>query len=242
MEEKFEIVYNQNEEKTKEKVNLFTKSLGNKYARLFEELYNSDLRNRNIKLKEIIDYAAEDNELDEKQKIIFNLSNVRYLSAIGQNTIPSPILAYMIESKPNLKKSIKKIRLKRIYEDLESFVSRTGFDYDLNTLPENIRSLCNYFKKDSLELWNEMHNNDYEYELYIIACISKLVRKLSPEDYLSQWYYINFLKNIELLSNIPSDIYKEEKVKTSLQNTGKILNYIYFLEMKRQGKTFIEQK
>ena len=234
--------------------NMFTAPLGDKYARAFHEVYHSSIQDRDQKMRKLYEDSKEDQSLNEKQKKIIASCYVGYLQAICKNSLSIPIIDFVAKYKPVLSKAIRTQRkkknkivstnhLKRTVNDLYDVVIRTGFYFEVATLPTLIKVFENQFIVKSESQKTLENNNDLTFETLILAALSKFGRGCSPISYANMWYISIFMKNISLLTYINPKVYQEmPELRIQILNLVKSIRYILALEMQRAGSIKEEKK
>lgn len=208
--------------------NMFTSPLGDKYAKKFFNVYNASLNNRDELMRKIYEEGQNDNSLNEKQKKIITGCYIAYLSATGKKTVAFPLVLFIKNKKPNLTKYLNEKRIKRVIEDLYSFVEKTGFDFECYLLMDYLTRFLHSFSK----LHNHRDSTDASFELYLIIALSRFVRSLSPIAYQQMWFALMMLKNISLLSFVNIQMIDETLIE-EIKNLIKLINIIHVLELER---------
>lgn len=226
--------------------NMFTSPLGDKYARAFHEVYHASIQDRDQKMKKLYEDSKEDTSLNDKQKKIIASCYVGYLQAICKNSLSIPIIDFVAKHKPVLSKAIRTQRkkknkivptnhLKRTVNDLYDVVNRTGFYFEVATLPTLIKVFENQFVVKS-DTQKALEDNDLTFETLVLAALSKFGRGCSPISYANMWYISIFMQNISLLTYINPKVYQEmPELRIQILNLVKSIRYILALEMQRAG-------
>lgn len=190
--------------------NMFTSIVGSKYAKKFHEVYYADFSTRDKLMKDLYEEAKNDVNLKEKQKIIIKKCYMAYLFAVGSNCgISLPIISYLEKTKPNLNKILNSdIRLKRMMNDLDETISKTGFDLNIYALPQLLTVFFVQFQQKPKE---DLYDSDGIYEFKILAVLNKYSRVFSVDSVVNLWYTIIFMKNIVSLAYIKEEEYNENE-------------------------------
>ena len=214
--------------------NMFTKALGDKYAKKFHEVYYANFGERDKLMKELYEDSKQDNTLKDFQVSMISKCYVAYLAAVGANcNISLPIISYVDKKKPNLTKILhNEVRLKRIAIDLQESVDRTGFVFDIYNLPDLINVFLTQFSQD-----DKLEDSELSLEYIVLAALGKYIRLLPIIALPNIWYAIMFMKNIASLAYITSEEYKEnEHIKPQVLSIVKTIYAINIMELKRTNK------
>ena len=229
--------------------NMFTESLGEKYAQKFSEVFDSSIQDQDRLMTELYNESKEDPDLTEKQKKTIYGCTVAYNAAQAEKGVSAPLIAYVSNHKPNLTKAImgKNFkRYKRTIEDLFIFGQRTGFFINIAELPRFLKQtemMFGFRKKEDANKSPQEIMEDYEYEVMYIAAISKFARSLPLSDIIAHWYVVILLKQIRLLAFVNPDLMKNMPgIKDQAKNMIKAVNYIHHMEVERLHPVSEEEK
>lgn len=220
--------------------NMFTKAVGDKYAKKFHEVYYDTIETRDSKMKQLFEESKEDESLSILQKKIISKCYIAYLSAVGCNcNVSVPILSFIEKKKPSITKVLKSdVRTKRMFIDLQDVVDRTGFKFEVYSFPSLLRVFMVQFRQKDL---SELDSSDYWFEGVVITALSKFTRVLPAVAIPIIWYALMFMKNIASLSYIKEETYKEnEHIKPQVTSIMKTLYAINLMEDKRITSQFID--
>lgn len=211
--------------------NIFTSPLGHKYAKQLFDIYNNmTLANRDELMKKFYEEGKNDSTLSDNQKKIISGCYVAYLIAIGKTNLSMPLILYVKNKKPNLSKCLTEKRIKRVIEDLYSFMERSGFKFECY----NIFDLLKRFLQSFSQTLNHKDNEDPTFELYLIIALSKFARALPIMAYNQIWFVLMFIKNISLLSFVNINMINNDIINEA-KNLIKLINIIHVLELQRTG-------
>lgn len=212
--------------------NIFTVPLGDKYAKKFYDVYNGTLETRDQLMKDLYDYSKNDTSISEKQRKIIAGCYIAYIEAIGKNNVSMPLILFVKNKKPNLTKCLDEKRIKRVIEDLYSFVEKTGFEFQCY----NLFDLLKHFLISFAEIQNHEDEEDPTFELYVIIALSKFVRTLPYIAYPQMWFGLMMMKNISLLSFVNIRMVNNDIIN-EVKNLIELINIIHALELQRSGIT-----
>jgi len=222
--------------------NMFTESLGEKYAKKFSEVFEASIKDQDKLMTDLYNESKDDPDLTEKQKKTIYGCTVAYNIAQAEKAVSTPIIAYVSNHKPNLTKAVtgKNFkRYKRTIEDLFIFGQRTGFFINIAELPKLLKQtelMFGFRKKEDANKTPQEIMQDYEYEVMYIAAISKFARGLHLDDLIAHWYTVILLKQIQLLAFVNPDMMQEiPGLKEQAKNLIKTVNYIHHMEMERMN-------
>ena len=220
--------------------NIFTRPLGDKYAKKLYDVYNANLETRDSLMSALYNESKEDENLTPQQKRIIAGCYIGYETAIGRKNVAVPLVDFLMKSKPNLTKLLNPHRFKRVVADLYTFVEKTGFEYDCYNLIDLLERFLKLFTKGE----NKETDNELTFHLYLVIAISKYASVIPAFGYSNMWFILMLLKNISLLSYVNINLLKDD-ILDEVKNLVRLINIVHSLELQRAGikkKTEVEKK
>lgn len=202
---------------TKFSTNMFSKIVGNKYAKKFHEVYYSDIETRDTKMKELYEESKNDTVLKDIQKKIIEKCYIAYLAAVGENcNISMPIIAFINKKKTSIVKTIRSdVRVKRAYYDLYDVVEKSGFRFEIQNFSNLLKIFMVQFNQQDKEY---LYDEDYLFENTVLITLSKFSRGLPEVAVVNIWYMLMFMKNIASLAYITKETFESnERLKEQVK-------------------------
>jgi hypothetical protein len=221
--------------------NMFTLTLGDKYARAFHKIFYAPISEQKELMDKLYNESKEDSNLNDRQKRLIASSYIAYISATCEDATSIPIIAYVKDKQPVLSKYMKDKRLKRTVEDLYDIFYDNGFEFNVAYFPDMLRQFeYQYTNDQQIAMLNGGMDDEMVFQVMIMVAFGRLARA-SKLDIPTKWYIMIFFKRISQLTYLPpAYIAENPKIKDSIINIIKTVYIIQRLELKRSG--VIEEK
>ena len=211
--------------------NMFYKVLPDKYAEGFDKVYHADIEDRDEIMKSLNEEAQNDADLTSDQKIIVSSSYIAYCQATCLNTLSIPLIMYVKNEKPNLRKIVKnKTRLKRMFAHLQDFAPANHFDIDISSIYTDLTTLVKIATDDTFKL------SIQEIGAYTVTCIDSYSKVLPEDDYPTKWYILCLLS---FIIDFGAKIYNQDFASKNferLRNLVKTVNFIIGVSYANEGR------
>ena len=191
--------------------NLFTDVFGDPWDRKIEIAINSPIDDRFAKMQ-ALDIEIQSSSLHESKKLLMHKLFEAFQEASGI-TEPKRLIE-LIDKAPNLKKDMKKKRVSRIYDDIDGITYRFGFGQLAPSyyMPLFFSSMMLTYGYDKAKLGIKC-SQQFGIKNYFGVCLSALLaryaKKLSPYDYVSEFFVLSFMKNISYNSIVQKESIKQ---------------------------------
>ena len=224
--------------------NMFTIPFGDKYARIFHNIFYAPISKQTQLVKDLENTIKEDSSLTDFQRRKLDACVVAYYTAVCETNFSVPIIGFVKEKKPNLAKYMKDTRLRRSVEDLYDLFEKNGFKYEVAYFPQMLQQFeYQYTNEKHREILNGGFSHEMPFQIMIMVAFARLIRNISITDYASKFYVMMFFQRISQLTYMPTELMHEHpEIKDSIINILKTVYIIQRLELKRSGVIDEEDK
>ncbi len=202
--------------------NMFYKAINPEYGKLFQDVFDAGLDDRDRLMLEIYEKSKDDESLDEKKKKIIAGCYLAHINAVCDGCFCGPLMFFYDKKQPNLKKFYGEKRLVRCVDDLYTIVKRSGFDCRPELMPELTKSLLASYGYSTKVPFIE------DKDAILMILLSRFARAISPTDYKNIWFVVDMIKNISLNAYATPDYLRNNmKIHDQRMNLAKFIITIY---------------
>lgn len=212
-----------------EKLNMYQNVFGYKYSSRLPEIFHANLFEREEKMVSWYKDVIEDEELSEDAKKVAKGMMVAYNCALFKDVYSGPIMVFFTKSSKNLKKHTKEVRLKRIADDLNSFIIKSGFAFRPDILGAITKFL---YAKFSYFIPKE---NDY-IQFYPMILIAKYINRIRVNDYADYWYGLMFMSNMVSFALANNEEINNDEQLVELEK--RLVKFLLYIWLKADPETF----
>lgn len=182
--------------------NKFTTLFNKEYGTIFDEIQYSGIISRFALMEEMIQKSESDINLTDSQKELLKKLQEAFLEGSCVNGPPQRLMEFL-DKKPNLTKLLKPHRIKRTLFDVSYIPYKLGFKDipkgDYIPLFFSTMAISYGYHKIKYDItYSKKINQRNTYGFYLTALISKYAVTLHPEDYVSMYFVLSFLKNLSV--------------------------------------------
>ena len=205
-----------------EQENMFYKAINPKYGKLFQEVFDAPLADRDDLMLQLYTQSKDDESLDDHKKKIIAGSYLAHINAVCDENFCGPLMFFFDKKKPNLKKFYQEDRLVRCVDDLYTVVKRSGFYCRPELMPELTKSLLASYGYSTKVPFVE------DKDALLMILLSRFARTISPIDYKNIWFVVEVINNVSLNAYATPDfLYSNPKLHKQRMNLAKFIITIY---------------
>ena len=221
-----------------EQENMFYEAINSTYGKLFQEVFDAPLADRDQLMLDLYTKSKEDSNnnsttvernislkddtLDERKKKIIAGCYLAHINAVCDENFCGPLMFFYDKKKPNLKKYYNESRLVRCVDDLYTVVKRSGFYCRPELMPELTKSLLASYGYSTKVPFVE------DKDALLMILLSRFARLISPTDYKNIWFVVEVINNVSLNAYATPDfLYSNPKLHKQRMNLAKFIISIY---------------